>query len=125
MFDHVGIHVRDFEAAKAFYSAVLPELGYSCLEDNEAGGGRWLVFASAPDDPFLVIAWSSERTAEPVHLGLVAPSREAVDGFHRCGLAAGGRDNGAPGPRRAHYAYYAAFLLDPDGNNIEAGIRSA
>ena len=123
MFDHVGIHVADFEAAKAFYGAVLPELGYACLEDNEAGGSRWLVFAAHPDEPFLVVAYSPERAAEPVHLAFVASSREAVDRFHEAGLAAGGSDNGAPGPRRTHYGYYAAFLFDPDGNNIEAGVR--
>lgn len=65
-----------------------------------------------------------------VHVAFQAPDRETVDRFHRAGLAAGGRDNGAPGERRYHPGYYAAFLVDPDGNNVEAvhhgpGVRSA
>lgn len=70
--------------------------------------------------------WTSEHrtSSSPIHLAFKAPDRKAVDAFHASGLAAGGRDNGTPGPRGpAGMDYYGAFLLDPDGNNIEAGVR--
>ena len=96
MFDHVGIYASNLERSKVFYEAVLPPLGYELLEDNEAGESRW---------------------------ALSAPSVQAVDSFHAAGLGAGGTDNGTPGPRATPRPYYAAFLLDPDGNNVEAGFR--
>ena len=123
MFDHVGIHVSDLETSKRFYSAILAELGYELLQENEAGGGRWLVFGTGAVAPFLVVASSPDRAVEPVHLALVAPSPTSVDRFHAAGLAAGGRDHGAPGPRAGASPYYAAYLLDPDGLNVEAGFR--
>ncbi len=70
--------------------------------------------------------WTSahETSRSPIHLAFKATSREVVDAFHRAALAAGGTDNGAPGPRGpAEMKYYAAFVLDPDGNNVEAGVR--
>lgn len=123
MFDHVGIHVTDFEAGKTFYRAALAPLGYRLLEENEAGGGRWLVFGADPEAPFFVMACPPGRMVAPVHLAFSAPSATAVDAFHAAGLDAGGTDNGPSGPRPAGHAYYAAYLLDPAGSNVEASFR--
>jgi len=123
MFDHVGLYASNFERSKAFYGAVLPPLGYNLLEDNQAGERRWLVFGAAPPPPFFVVAWFPDRSVQPIHFAFSAPSARAVDSFHAAGLAAGGTDNGAPGPRATPRPHYAAFLLDPDGNNVEAGFR--
>ncbi len=125
MFDHVGVHVSDFAAGKRFYSAIMSELGFELLQENEAGGGRWLVFGAGPAAPFFVVAWAPDRSVAPVHLAFMASSTSAVDSFHAAGLAAGGRDNGPPGPRAGVTPYYAAYLLDPDGLNVEAGFRGA
>jgi len=130
MFDHLGVVFRDLPAAGAFYRAVLAPLGIRMMEDHaEADGAGWLVFSTgAPEAPFFVVAagrpsfWTEEHAAarSPVHVAFRAPSRAAVDAFHRAGLAAGAVNNGAPGVRRGRY--YCAFLIDPDGNNIEAGV---
>lgn len=113
--DHVHLVVKDLDASKRFYEAVLGAL------DVPIGG-------SAPDHFWadeLFISTAESKAAQGartgrVHLALQAPSRAAVDAFHEAGLAAGAKDNGAPGERPYHPGYYAAFLLDPDGNNIEA-----
>ena len=123
MFDHVGVYVSDYEASKSFYRTTLSALGYELLQENEAGGGRWLVFGVGDPAPFFVVAWSPDRSAQPVHLAFAAPSKSAVDRFHAAGLSAGGSDNGPPGPRPGRSPYYAAYLLDPDGSNVEAGFR--
>ena len=131
MFDHLGIVVGDLMRSRHFYEASLAPLGFRLLEDNASPvGPHWLVFGSGDADPFFVISESrpsfwddvhGERS--PIHVAFAAPSEAAVEAFHRGGLHAGGRDNGPPGPRRASYRYYAAFLLDPDGNNVEAGFK--
>src|SRR6185369_380442 len=100
------------------------------MEDHSHPDGTgWLVFSTgAPESPFFVVAagrptfWtaSAEPAKTPAHLAFSAPSRAAVDAFHAAGLAAGAKDNGGPGVRRGRY--YCAFLIDPDGNNIEAGV---
>ena len=112
--DHVHLVVADFEASKKFYRAVLDVLG---IQVNE--GEDWFnadeLFISTKDSK----AAAGELTGR-VHLAFVASSREVVERFHQAGLAAGGRDNGAPGERKYHPGYYGAFLLDPAGNNIEA-----
>ncbi len=112
MFDHVGIVFRDLRMAGAFYRAVLAPLGIKPMEDHTgADGTGWLVFSTgAPESPFFVVA---------ADFAFRAPSRAAVDAFHRAGLAAGAANNGDPGVRRGRY--YCAFLIDPDSNNIEAG----
>lgn len=131
MFDHLGFYTAgDLQEVGAFYRAVLEELGYRLLEDHIGPNGEgWLVFgAGAPQAPFFVIAkgkperWSAAQRPglSPIHIAFRAPTREAVDQFHKIGLRAGGVDNGAPGVRRE--PYYCCFLLDSDGNNIEAGI---
>ena len=114
VFDHVKLTVSDPEASKAFYRTVLAALEIPPLWEDERGGQ----YAN------LVVVGPGEEST-PIHIGFVARTREEVDAFHAAGLAAGHRDNGAPGVREQYSSeaaglYYAAFLLDPDGNNIEA-----
>jgi catechol 2,3-dioxygenase-like lactoylglutathione lyase family enzyme len=114
VFDHVKIGVSDVEASKRFYRTVLGALEIPPLWESDGGAQ----FAN------LVLSGAAEVTA-PLHIGFVARSHEDVDAFHRAGIAAGYRDNGPPGVREQYSSeeaglYYAAFLLDPDGNNIEA-----
>jgi catechol 2,3-dioxygenase-like lactoylglutathione lyase family enzyme len=116
--DHVKLTVRDPEASKAFYRTVLATLEIPPLWENERGGQYANLVVVAADEP-----------NTPIHIGFVARTREEVDAFHAAGLAAGYRDNGSPGVREQYSSeaaglYYAAFLLDPDGNNIEAVHRS-
>ena len=130
MFDHVGVVFRDLKVAGDFYRALLPTIGVKLMEDHtQADGTGWLVFSTgAPESPFFVVAagrptfWrdGDEPARGPLHLAFGAPSRAAVDAFHAAGLSLGARDNGAPGVRRGRY--YCAFLIDPDANNIEAGV---
>jgi len=132
MFDHLGLVFRDLKAAGDFYKPVLATLGVRLMEDHtQKDGTGWLVFSTgAPESPFFVVAagrpsfWRDDMTAgsASAHLAFQAPSRMAVDAFHAAGLAAGARDNGGPGVRRGRY--YCAFLIDPDGNNIEAGVHA-
>ncbi|MGE4064271.1 MAG: VOC family protein [Rhodospirillaceae bacterium] len=131
MFDHVGIVVKDLKASGVLYKNALDAIGVKLLEDNSgADGGGWLVFGTGtPRAPFFVIAgsrpsfWTDAHTpaAAPAHLAFRASAREEVDRFHAAGIASGARSNGAPGPRGQ--TYYAAYLLDLDGNNIEAGLH--
>lgn len=114
MIDHVGIRVSDYESSKRFYAAALAPLGYTLLMEvaSHAGFGR-------PGKPDFWIQPGDAGSA--VHVALVSVDRAGVDAFHRAALAAGGRDNGAPGLRpHYHPHYYGAFVLDPDGHNIEA-----
>jgi catechol 2,3-dioxygenase-like lactoylglutathione lyase family enzyme len=111
MFDHVGLRVRDLAASRRFYAAALAPLGHAVAEGDGFG---------PPGAPGLWLHESAE-TGRGVHLAFRAASRAGVDAFHAAGLGAGGRDHGAPGPRPDYGPhYYAAFLADPDGNNIEA-----
>jgi catechol 2,3-dioxygenase-like lactoylglutathione lyase family enzyme len=113
--DHVILNVGDYEASKHFYVEALRPLGYEVILEFEkmAGLGR----EAKPE------FWVGERD-EPsanVHVALASPDRKAVDEFYNAALGAGGRDNGAPGLRPIyHDQYYGAYVLDPDGNNIEA-----
>ncbi len=116
MIDHFNLPVSDMAAARRFYDAVLGVLGVGVLmEDGDAvgyGAGRW-DFGLVPDP-----------IGAPLHLAFTAPSRAAVDQFHEEGLRAGGTCNGAPGLREEYGAgYYACYLRDPDGHNIEAVVR--
>ncbi len=110
LINHVHLRVRDLERSKRFYRAVLEPLGMAS-EIGEDDSAFWV------DE--LYIGRAGDYVSR-VHLAFQAPSREAVRRFHEAGLANGGTDNGAPGKRRYHSHYYAAFLADPDGNNIEA-----
>ncbi|HEX2374286.1 MAG TPA: VOC family protein [Actinomycetota bacterium] len=115
MIDHVGLGVSDLEECKAFYQQALGPLGYQVLmeRDGSVGFGR----DGKPD--FWIHA--NRALSGPTHVAIASPDRATVQAFHVAGLAAGGRDNGPPG-LRSHYhpEYYGAFVLDPDGNNIEA-----
>ena len=108
--DHVHLRVADLEASKRFYRAVFASLGLTDMVQEGPG------FFYA-DELFVDKA---EGYTSRVHLAFQASNRETVHAFHRAALSAGGRDNGAPGERKYHPGYYAAFVLDPDGNNIEA-----
>ncbi len=122
--DHIGINVSDYERAKAFYTKALEPLGITLVMEfgTAAGFGR-----EQKPELWLGAGKSEFQTEEqletitPIHVCLVARSRKEVDAFHAAALAAGGRDNGAPGIR-AHYhpGYYGAFAIDPDGHNLEA-----
>jgi len=122
MIDHIGISVGDYERSKAFYSAALSPLGFALVMEVPAGvtGRADVAGFGEPPKPEV---WISRGTPNnpPIHIALRAPSRAVVDAFYRAALGAGGKDNGAPGIR-AHYHphYYGAFVLDPDGHNIEA-----
>lgn len=115
LIDHLHLVVKDLEASKKFYSTVLNALGIQL--GGEGPGFFWAdeLFISSADSPAAL-----GKLTGRVHLAFQARSREAVDQFYKAGLAAGAKDNGAPGERPYHPGYYGAFLLDPDGNNIEA-----
>lgn len=117
MIDHISIVVSDYSKASNFYRRALAPLGMSCLFEVP-GALRSAGFGQAPRPVF----WIAERTSplNPVHVALSATSIESVEAFFRAALAAGGTDNGGPGYRQYHPGYYAAFVLDPDGHNIEA-----
>ena len=120
MLDHIGLAVTDLARSRAFYEAALAPLGIAVLEvidENEAGGTAVMMGDS---EPFFVFA-DNEQPGEGTHVAFRAASRAQVDGFYAAAMVAGGKDNGAPGIR-AHYHpnYYAAFVFDPDGINVEA-----
>jgi len=115
MIDHVSLNVKDFGASRAFYEPALAALGYEpVMEFPKAmgfGAGRKPSFWIAQREP----------AGSGVHVAFHCDDRATVDAFHAAALGAGGRDNGAPGLREHyHPRYYGAFVLDPDGNNVEA-----
>jgi catechol 2,3-dioxygenase-like lactoylglutathione lyase family enzyme len=114
MLDHIGIRVADYERSKRFYTAALAPLGYQLFMEGSSGAG----FRKEMIPDF----WVKQGTAAPtVHVAFSSPDRATVDAFYKSALAAGGRDNGPPGLRpQYHPNYYGAFVLDPDGYNIEA-----
>jgi catechol 2,3-dioxygenase-like lactoylglutathione lyase family enzyme len=127
MIDHTGFSVSDFARSKAFYVAALERLGLTLLAEvtpQQSGGGSHAGFG-AGDRAFFWIGDGGQPPAG-LHVAFIADSRAAVDAFYGAALQAGGRDNGPPGPR-PHYDedYYAAFVIDPDGINVEAVCRLA
>ena len=120
LIDHIQFVVADIEASKRFYRAVFDVLGIPL--GGEADDYFWAdeLFVSTPASQ----AAQGQLTGRH-HLAFQAPDRETVERFHNVGLANGGTDNGLPGERAYHPGYYAAFLLDPDGNNIEAVFHGA
>ncbi|MFA5122900.1 VOC family protein [Zavarzinia sp.] len=123
MLDHIGFSVRDIEASRTFYVAALAPLGIAIQMEvtaEQTGAGAHLGFGTA-GKPFFWIGSSAAPLSGTLHVAFAAPDRATVDAFYAAAMAAGGRDNGAPGIR-AHYHpnYYGAFVLDPDGHNIEA-----
>jgi catechol 2,3-dioxygenase-like lactoylglutathione lyase family enzyme len=109
LLDHVHLRVRDLEASKAFYRAALEAVGRGLTMEGPGFFVADELFVSADGEP-----------TSGLHLAFQTPDRETVHRFHEAALAAGGRDNGAPGERHYHPGYYAAYALDPDGNNVEA-----
>ncbi len=122
MIDHIGVLVRDFEASKDFYTKALAPIGYALLREfpasvtghtDQAGYGSggvadFWIGKGTPNDP-------------PIHIAFRAKDRKEVDAFYAAAIAAGGKDNGKPGLRPHYHAnYYGAFVLDPDGHNVEA-----
>jgi catechol 2,3-dioxygenase-like lactoylglutathione lyase family enzyme len=113
--DHVTLNVADVEAAKVFYAQALAPLGYELTMDFLEGAGY-----AAQGKPDFFLAQRGEPSS-PVHVAFHSPDRHSVDAFHEAAIAAGGTDNGPPGIRRVyHEYYYGAYVLDPEGNNIEA-----
>jgi catechol 2,3-dioxygenase-like lactoylglutathione lyase family enzyme len=112
MLDHVSLRVADLGAARAFYETVLAPLGFGVAAEHESSVG----FGVAGSSLWIDLGEPSEN----VHIAFAAADNATVDEWHRVALAAGYRDNGAPGEREYHAGYYAAFVLDPDGNNVEA-----
>lgn len=131
MIDHTGVVVSDFAASKAFYSTALGAIGLTLLMEfpasvtgstDVAGFGEPDTLAQGLSPEF----WLARGTpgSTPVHVAFRVSSRRMVDTFHKVAFGAGGRDNGAPGLRpHYHPNYYAAFVLDPDGHNVEAVYR--
>jgi catechol 2,3-dioxygenase-like lactoylglutathione lyase family enzyme len=115
LIDHLQLVVTDLERSRRFYDALLAVLEIPL--GGEGPGFFWVdeLVVSRVDSPA-----SSGKVTGPTHLAFQAKDREAVERFHRAGLEAGGTDNGGPGPRPYHPDYFAAFLLDPDENNVEA-----
>ena len=121
MFDHVKFGVTDYEASKAFFLKALAPLGVAVVGEGPPAYG---VEMSPPGKPSLCLFQTGEKPAH-LHLAFVAESRQQVDAFHRAALDAGAKDNGGPGLRPHYHAnYYAAFVIGPDGHNIEVVCHS-
>jgi catechol 2,3-dioxygenase-like lactoylglutathione lyase family enzyme len=119
--DHVTVGVSDLERSRAFYTRALVPLGFSEIEQSPAGVQE--VEFGLEEAPDFAIS-TAYPTGAPAHVAFAADRREQVDAFHKAALAAGGRDNGPPRLRPEYSEdYYAAFVLDPDGHNIEAVSR--
>ncbi len=122
MIDHTGFCVSDFARSKAFYSATLAAIGFKLLlefPDAVTQRGDVAGFGEPPKPEFWIHSGTPNQPR--VHIAFRVTSKKLVDDFHAAGIMAGGSDNGAPGIR-AHYHpnYYGAFVLDPDGHNVEA-----
>ena len=116
MYDHIGLKVANLDASVRFYTAALAPLGYVLSSRDDSGAGF-----GPKGEPALWLYSHPGPAGNGAHVAFRAPDHAAIRKFHAEGLRAGGRDNGAPGPRKDYSpTYYAAFLLDPDGNNVEA-----
>jgi len=117
MLDHLGLNVTDYERSKAFYAAALAPLGLGLLYEPVPGVGGF----GEGQKPFFWIASGRGAPQTGVHVAFAVADRATVDAFHAAALAAGATDNGPPGVRELyHPTYYGAYVLDPDGNNVEA-----
>ena len=122
MLDHIGFGVSDFVRSKQFYERALAPLGYRIVMEvtpQESGGDAFAGFGDE-HKPYFWIGTGNALTGR-LHVAFMAKDRAAVDAFYRAAIAAGGKDHGAPGLRpHYHPNYYGAFVLDPDGHNVEA-----
>jgi catechol 2,3-dioxygenase-like lactoylglutathione lyase family enzyme len=122
MIDHTGLTVSDFERSREFYARALAPLGYAILKEltrEQTGGAGVAGFGVSLGPDFWVMG--GQPTTPRLHVAFRAEDRGLVDAFYEAAMAAGGRDNGPPGLRPQYHAnYYGAFVLDPDGHNIEA-----
>ena len=127
MIDHIGIAVSNIEVSKQFYTKALAPIGYSLVMEvaaEQTGHSAAAGFGVPPKPDFWIAGGAAN--IPPVHVAFRVSSRALVMAFHAAALAAGGRDNGAPGLRpHYHPNYYGAFVLDPDGHNIEAVCHEA
>jgi catechol 2,3-dioxygenase-like lactoylglutathione lyase family enzyme len=126
MLDHIGFSVSNVDASRAFYEQALKPLGIKVVLEitPEMTGADESHFGFGTDRPFFWIG-SYKKPSPGVHVAFTAESRKIVDEFYAAAIAAGGKDNGAPGERpHYHENYYGAFVFDPDGNNIEAVCHS-
>jgi catechol 2,3-dioxygenase-like lactoylglutathione lyase family enzyme len=131
MLDHTGIVVPDLDNARAFYDAIAGALGLQTISNSPDS----FLFGKSKEEPIPYLwigtlrpsywAEGSRAGINQMHIAFVAESRTMVDAFYDAALAAGGSDNGPPGPRPGVVDYYGAFVLDPDGDNIEACARGA
>lgn len=124
MIDHTGVGVSDPKKSRAFYEAALAPLGYVVISEipTEFTGGVVVLGFGVPPKPDFWLHESQPK--ERLHIAFRADSHEQVDAFYKAAIAAGGKDNGPPGPRPQYDKdYYGAFVLDPDGHNIEAVCR--
>jgi catechol 2,3-dioxygenase-like lactoylglutathione lyase family enzyme len=114
MIDHIGLKVADLEKSRDFYASALAPLGYTLLMEHEISG---VGFGRDGKPNF----WLKAGTPSgPIHLAFGCDKNSVVDAFHKAAILAGSKDNGSPGPRAEyHPTYYGAFVLDPDGNNVE------
>ncbi|MGE7470761.1 VOC family protein [Bosea sp. NPDC003192] len=129
MIDHTGIVVTDLAKARRFYDAIARPLGLATASNSPES----FLFGRSAEEPipYLWVGtirpsyWveGSRAGLNQAHIAFIAPDKAAVDAFYEAALSAGGRDNGPPGPREGAGDYYGAFVLDPDGNNIEACVR--
>jgi len=123
--DHVGIRVSDLAASRRMYEAALAELGFSVLGEGEFRGDSYVLFGRDDMDDFALHAVGTEpgkdRVTTGAHVAFIAPDAASVERWHAAATSNGGTDNGPPGVRPEYSGHYvAAFVLDPDGNNVEA-----
>ena len=128
MLDHISLRVTDYDRSKRFYEAALAPLGYVLDMENDSGAGFrkvyipsfWIKRGDAPQ-PDVLASPASGCGGPALHIAFASDDRQSVDAFYHAAVAAGARDNGAPGLRPTYHAnYYGAFVLDPDGYNVEA-----
>lgn len=119
-FDHIGISVTDFHASKVFYTKALEPLGLAIVKE----GDGWVTLGKSGRHQFSFSAVRIGDLPGPIHVAFAADTREQVREFYKAALAAGGKDNGPPGIREHYHPnYYGAFVIGPDGHNIEAVCR--
>lgn len=120
MLDHITLHASDAERSIAFYTEALAPLGYIPKAHHEPTIGFGVDDGTPRSDFYVSPMEKPGQTPVPTHIAFRADNEQVVRDFYKAAIAAGGTDNGKPGPRAYHPGYYAAFVLDPDGNNIEA-----